>query len=127
MTDILSRADLELLMANFYERLLQDDRISYIFTDVAEIDLVTHLPQITDFWEQVMFGTGGYRKNVLQIHLDLNEKSQFTDLHFETWLSHLYETVDTNFKGENAEKLKTRALSVATVMRFKMFGSERLQ
>jgi hypothetical protein len=32
-------------------------------------------------------------------------------------LKHFYEAVDENFEGENAHTLKTRALSIATVMK----------
>lgn len=37
--DISTRGDIELLMNVFYERLLGDDRISYIFTDVVRLDI----------------------------------------------------------------------------------------
>jgi hemoglobin len=119
MIDISTREDLELLMRAFYEKLLHDDAINYVFTDVAKIDLVEHLPHIVSFWEQNM-NSGNYRNNVLKIHLDLNEKIQFTETHFNTWLSHLENTIDQHFAGENAEKMKTRALSIATIMRIKM-------
>jgi hemoglobin len=120
MKDIETRANLEQLMTAFYKRLLQDSSISYIFTDVAKIDLEAHLPHIVDFWEQSLFGNNGYRKNVMQVHLDLNAKEKFTQKHFETWLTHFEATVNKLFSGENAEKIKTRAVSIATVMQIKM-------
>lgn len=124
MTDIQTRADLEQVMAQFYSRLLSDDRISYIFTDVAQIDLQTHLPKIVDFWEVVVLQSGQYRKNVLQIHLDLHAQTRLKPEHFQIWLGHLNKTVDEQFSGANAENLKTRALSVATVMQVKMQQSD---
>jgi hemoglobin len=120
MIDISTREDLELLMRAFYEKLLHDDAINYVFTDVAKINLEEHLPHIVSFWEQNILNVGNYRNNVLKIHLDLNEKIQFTETHFNTWLSHLENTIDQHFAGENAEKMKTRALSIATIMRIKM-------
>ena len=120
MTDIHTRADLELLLTEFYNRLLADPSISYIFTDVAKINLEEHLPHITDFWEQSLFYTGNYRKNVLQIHLNLNDKEPLTPAHFDTWLTHFNNVVDTLFLGENSDKIKTRALSIATVMKIKI-------
>lgn len=120
MRDIETRADLDLLLREFYSTLLQDETISYIFTDVAKMDLEEHLPHITDFWEQMLFHTGGYRKNVMQVHLDLNNKEPFTAAHFETWLGHFYAAVDRLFAGTNAENAKTRALSIATIMQIKM-------
>ncbi len=120
MTDLQNREDLELLMKRFYARLLADDSISYIFTDVAQIDLQEHLPHIVDFWELSILHTGNYKKNVMQVHLDLNHKEKLRREHFETWLGHFYRSVDAHFAGPNAELIKTRALSIATVMQIKM-------
>ena len=122
MKDIENRADLEILLKEFYTRLLKDNTINYIFIDVAKINLETHLPHLADFWEQSLFYTGGYKKNVLQIHLDLNDKEPFTEEHFKTWLSHFNQTIDDLFSGLNAEKIKTRAESIATVMKLKLSG-----
>ena len=121
MKDIESRQDLEVLLTAFYNRLLADPAISHIFTDVAKIDLQSHLPHIVDFWQHSLFYTGSYRKNVMQIHLDLNSKERLTDAHFETWLHHLTTTADSLFRGETTEKLKTRAQSIATVMKIKIY------
>ncbi|MNK01043.1 Group 3 truncated hemoglobin ctb [compost metagenome] len=120
MKDIETRADLEVLMREFYNKLLQDDAINYIFTDVAGIKLEEHLPVITDFWELSLFHTGGYRNNVMQVHLGLNSKEKLTEKHFATWLKHFEETTNSLFSGANAEKIKTRALSIATIMKIKL-------
>ena len=120
MKDIQNRSDIDLLMRDFYGRLLKDPTISYVFTDVAKIDLEAHLPTIGDFWEQNLLHTGNYKNNVLQIHQHLNQlKKLSTDL-FEIWLNHFYNAIDANFSGENSEKAKTRALSIATIMKIKM-------
>lgn len=123
MTDIQTRKDLEFLMDAFYEKLLHDSSIAFIFTDVAKINLETHLPHIVDFWEQNILNSGSYRNNVLKIHLDLNDKIKLGS-YFETWLSHFSTTIDNHFAGDNAEKMKTRALSIATVMKIKMKNPE---
>ena len=120
MADITTREDIQQLMADFYAALLADDAINFIFTDVAKIDLELHLPRIVDFWEQNILGTGSYRANVLKIHLDLNDQIVLNATHFKTWLSHFNATIDAQFAGEKAELMKTRALSVATVMQIKI-------
>ena len=120
MTDIQTREDLHLLMSEFYKKLLADDKISFIFTEVAKIDLKPHLLDLVDFWEQILFDTGSYRKNVLQIHLDINKKIKLSSAHFGIWLQYFNITIDENFKGQIAENMKTRALSIATVMKIKM-------
>lgn len=120
MKDIESRADLEVFTRTFYTRLLNDDRVNYIFTDVAKIDLEEHLPKITDFWELSMFHTGPYHNNPMHVHMQLNDKEQLKSEHFDVWLGHFNATVDELFTGLNAEKIKTRALSIATIMKIKV-------
>ena len=120
MRDIQTREDLYLLMSEFYKKLLADDKINFIFTEVAKIDLEPHLWDLVDFWEQMLFDTGSYRKNVLQIHLDVNQKIKLSEEHFAIWLNYFSTTIDENFTGQIAENMKTRALSIATVMKIKM-------
>lgn len=120
MKDIESRADLELLLSRFYETLLLDDEMKRIFIDVMQTNLEEHLPAIADFWEQVVLGTGDYRKNVMQIHLGIHDKTPLLSSHFKTWLDTFASVVDRYFSGENAEKAKTRAASIATVMQLKL-------
>jgi len=120
MSDIQTREDLHLLMSEFYLKLLADSKISYIFIKVAKIDLVPHLEELVDFWEQILFERGIYRKNVLQIHTDLNQQSKLSEEHFAIWLNYFNTTIDENFSGPTAENMKTRALSIATVMKIKM-------
>ena len=122
MKDIETRPDLEVLLREFYKRLLADDSINYIFLDVAKMDLEEHLPIITNFWELSLFHTSDYRNNPMKIHMDLNSKEKLTEEHFNTWLNHFYATTDSLFRGLNAEKIKTRALSIATIMKIKLSG-----
>jgi len=120
MKDIETRDDLHLLMSEFYLKLLADSKINFIFNKVAKIDLGPHLLELVDFWEQILFDRGSYRKNVLQIHLDLNQKIKLSEEHFTIWLNYFNTTIDENFAGQIAETMKTRALSIATVMKIKM-------
>ncbi len=118
--DIQNRADLLQLVTRFYEKLLGDDRISYLFTDVANIDLAHHLPVLVDFWDNVLFQSDTYRKNAMQPHLHLHQLSPLTKEHFNTWLRYFRETVDELFEGEKAFQAKERATSIATVMQIKI-------
>lgn len=118
--DIETRADLFELLQKFYDTLLKDETIAYIFTDVAKIDMQQHLPVIVDFWEMVLFEARTYNKNAIQPHLDLNRQSKFEKHHFETWLATFGRTVDELFEGTNAFAAKQRAKSIATIMQIKM-------
>ncbi len=118
--DITSREDLLLLVTKFYDKLLNDPSISYLFTDIAKIDLEHHLSVLVDFWDSVLFQSDTYRKNAMQPHLALHQQSPLNDQHFTTWLLYFTETVDELFEGETAFIAKERANSIATVMRIKI-------
>ncbi len=125
MQDIQSKDDLYLLVDEFYKKLLSDSSIRYIFTDVVKVHLEEHLPILVTFWSQAILGTGGYTKNLTQIHLDVNAKEHLTPELFTIWLHHFYTSVDENFKGDNSEKIKTQALSIATIIQIKIIQQKQ--
>jgi hemoglobin len=125
MNDIQNQDDLYLLVDEFYKKLLSDERIAYIFTDIVKIKIEEHLPILVTFWSQGILGTGGYTRNLTQIHLDIDSKEHLTPELFNIWLDHFYTTVDENFKGEKAEQIKTQALSIATIMQIKISQNKR--
>lgn len=118
--DIETREDLLLLVTQFYKKLLNDDSINYIFTEVAKINLDHHLPVLVDFWDSILFQSDTYQKNAMQPHISLHQKSPLQSQHFETWLRYFNETVDKLFEGKKAFLAKERALSIATVMKIKL-------
>ncbi len=118
--DIENREDLLLLVQQFYEKLLNDPSISYLFTDIVKIDLEEHLPVLVDFWDNVLFGSNTYHNNAMQPHLIMNQKSPLLREHFVTWLNYFKKTVDELFDGEKALLAKERATSIATIMQIKI-------
>ncbi len=122
--DIANREDIDLLMKVFYRRLLEDNSINYIFTDVVKIDIETHIPVIADFWESILFNRNIYHNNPMKIHLEMQTKTPLLKHHFDTWLGYFNTTVDEMFEGSVASKAKERALSIATVMQIKISQQE---
>lgn len=120
MKDIETREDIAFLMNEFYSKMLKDDEIGYIFTDVAHLDLEKHLPSLTNFWENMLLNPNGYKKNVMDIHFQLNAKEQLQPIHFNRWLELLAETVNEHYKGEKAQRMLNSANSIAGVMQFKL-------
>lgn len=118
--DIANREDLFTLLTQFYNKLLDDKSISYLFTDVAKIDLHHHLEILVDFWDSILFQSDSYRKNAMQPHMILHQKSPLHKHHFETWLGYFNQTVDELFEGDKASLAKERALGIATVMQIKI-------
>ena len=123
--DIASRENIELLMNTFYGKLLADENINYIFTDVAKIDMKTHMPILADFWESVLLNKNVYHNNAMKIHMDLNDKTPLTKTHFDIWLQHFNTTVDELFEGDIALLAKQRAKSVATLMQIKIVQNKK--
>ncbi|MBC7872505.1 MAG: group III truncated hemoglobin [Ferruginibacter sp.] len=125
-SDIENREDLMMLVRQFYHKLLADPSISYIFTDIARIDPEQHFPVLVDFWDMVLFQHDTYRKNAMQVHLDLNQETPLMKAHFDTWLKYFSEAVDELFEGEKAFLAKQRALSIATAMQIKIIQQKNL-
>jgi hemoglobin len=118
--DIESKADIPLLINTFYSKVRENEAIGYIFNDIAKVDWGSHLPVMYDFWESVLFHTGPYARNPMTIHKALHQRYPISSAHFREWLRLFRETVDELFEGLNAEMIKQRAESIATVMQLKI-------
>ena len=108
--DIQTREDIELLLTRFYDVAIVDGEIGHHF---VELDLVTHLPVIVDFWEKVLFGKNIYFGNPLFVHQKLHEKHPLELEHFQRWVAIFSATVNRHFAGEMAENAKMRAKMIA--------------
>ncbi|HEU4756353.1 MAG TPA: group III truncated hemoglobin [Agromyces sp.] len=122
MQDLADRDDVERLVVAFYETAFRDPMIGPIFTDVAHMDLAAHLPIMCDFWETVLFRTGAYRRNALQVHVALHARHPLTEAHFDRWLELWDATVDAGFTGPAAEQAKLQAARIAGSMRRRLSG-----
>lgn len=117
-TDIRNREDIEKLMVKFYSRTLNDMVIGFIFNDIADFDIESHLPVISDFWETVLFGGGKYKgkSRVMDVHAELNKKIPLKKGHFDRWLYLFNKTVDEMYSGFYANKAKDMAAGIAVGM-----------
>lgn len=118
--DIQNRDDIELLINKFYQKLLDDEELAPIFENVAGLHLNDHLKIIIDFWESVLFQTGNYNGNTMQVHLNLHQKYGLKEDHFKRWLNTFNNTLDELFVGEKANEAKERALSIAAIIKMKI-------
>jgi hemoglobin len=118
--DIASREDIHFIITEFYKKLTSDKIMLPFFEEIVkENHLEEHINIISDFWNDILFYTNSYANNVLQKHLDFNKKVAFKKEHFTIWLNYLITTIDESFEGQNAQNMKDRALSIATVMQVK--------
>ncbi len=118
--DIRNRDDIELLVNSFYEKVKRDEVIGFIFNDVARVNWEKHLPVMYDFWENIVFQTGNYAGNPMNIHVHLNRLVQFTKEHFKRWLQLFDSTTDELFTGKKATLIKERAQSIAEIIEAKI-------
>jgi hemoglobin len=118
--DISSRADIERMVVQFYEKVKADETIGFIFTDVVHMNWEKHIPIIVDFWETILLDNPVYTKNAMEVHYGLNNKIPLQKEHFNSWLHLFTTTVDELFEGKVAHLAKTRAKSIAGIMSFKM-------
>ena len=125
MKDIQTAEEILLVVDEFYKKLLADEKISYIFTDVVKIKLEEHLPILVTFWSQAILGTGGYVNNLTQIHLDINAKSYLSKELFEIWLDHFEAAINENFEGFNCERMKNQAHNLSTIMQIKIAQQDK--
>lgn len=118
--DITSRKDIELLIKIFYEKVTVDQLLGPIFNDVANINWEKHLPIMCNFWENLLFFTGTYQGNPMELHKHLHKMKHLEAVHFQQW-NHLFiSTIDQLFEGKNALIAKQRAMNISSVMQFEI-------
>ncbi len=109
MRDIENRADLESLLRSFYSVVTTDELISHHF---ADLDLETHLPIITDFWEKVLFGKQVYFGDPFLVHKRLDQQNSLEESHFDRWVKVFHLSVDSGFEGTKADEAKQMARQI---------------
>lgn len=120
MKKLETRADIELLVNRFYEKVADDEKIGFFFNDVAKVSWDRHLSKMYSFWETLLFGQISYKGNPMAMHFPINEKVAIEKHHFEHWIKLWTETVEENFTGEMAETAIYKATNIANLMSHKM-------
>lgn len=120
LEDIQSRADRPLIIKKFYEQLLVDKLVGFLFTEVVKLNLEEHLPKLVGFWEDQLFGSHNYSGNPMRVHMNLHKQSSLKKEQFDRWLELFSQTIDAHFSGPKAHLAKERAMSIATVMQLKI-------
>ncbi len=111
--DIASRAEIEILVNEFYNRVKKDELLSPLF---AHLNWPDHLPVMYNFWASVLLGDMSYTGSPFPKHAVLNLSPE----HFRQWLKLFMETVDVHFSGSVAAEAKARAQTIANVFMHKL-------
>lgn len=118
--DILTREDIEILVNAFYEKIRKDELIGFIFTDISHVSWEKHLPVMYNFFENMLFFTGSYTGNPMEIHKHINRLFPLTPAHFMKWILLFNTTVNELFEGKTAELVKQRVKNISTIMQIKI-------
>jgi hemoglobin len=124
-TDIRNREDIATLINAFYEQIKVNPVIGHFFTDVVKVNWEKHLPKMYDFWEGIVFGSSEYSGNPINVHKNVHAMHAFSKQDFDEWVKLFKSTVDAMYQGDNAELIKQRALSIATVMQLKVIHNNQ--
>ncbi|NUU25535.1 MAG: group III truncated hemoglobin [Streptomycetaceae bacterium] len=116
-SDIRGRADIVVLLEDFYTAAFADDLLGHVFVEVARMDLAEHLPRLADFWEVSLLRSGSYQGNALEPHRALHARFPLTDAHFARWLRIWTDVVEARFAGPVAERAVAQAERIAAAMR----------
>lgn len=101
------------LVDRFYARVLDDPVLAPVFTEVAGIDLDTHIPRIEAFWRKMLLGDPGYDRNMVAQHAAVHARLPLRRAHFDRWLTLFLETVDRDFAGPGADRARVLASRIA--------------
>ena len=99
---------------------MTDDLIGYLFTDVAQLDLEGLLPQIGNFWEQVLLQRPVYVGHPIAAHMPLHAAATLQAPHFQRWFAIWAATIDELFDGPTATSAKRRAAVIAETMQYRL-------
>lgn len=114
--DLDSRENIGEFVDCFYRKILADSSLAPIFIDVAEVDLVVHLPHIKDYWCKLLLADKSYQRHTMNIHRNLHAKRALLPRDFQRWLDLFVATVEEGYAGERAERAKRIAKTIAENM-----------
>lgn len=118
--DLETRDDIDQLLRDFYSAAMRDEVIGYLFTDVAKLDLDTHLPQIGNFWEQVLLQRPVYAGHPIAAHFPLHQAATLRGEHFQRWFVLWDRAIAASFDGPMADAARYRAAVIAESMQYRL-------
>jgi hemoglobin len=113
--DLDSPEEIAEMVRRFYQDVTQDDLLGPVFNDVAAVDWNEHLPKLAAFWNRALLGIEGYAGNPFRAHALINQRSPFTQAHFDRWLELFHDAVELGWTGPMAERALALAHNVARV------------
>ncbi len=124
--DVTNRADVYLLVSQFYEKIKVNREIGHFFHKSIE-DWDVHIDKITNFWESGLFNVSTYSGHPGRAHIkvDAENNHEIDEKSFGVWLNLWFQTIDEYFEGEIAERAKHNARKMATHLHLKIFAARK--
>ena len=122
MKDINCKADIALIIGLFYKKLMKDEFLGELFQAEVGNSLEKHLETIVEFWTFNILNEGSYKNNMFAVHQELHTRWNLDEKKFDIWLSYFNTTIDENFRGEVAARMKINAGGIAAVMLSRLEG-----
>jgi len=114
--DIATESDIKLLVDSFYQKVNDDELLSPIFNDWAQVDWDVHLPTMYKFWGSLLLQNKTYQGQPWPKHAVLPVNTD----HFTRWLTLFKQTTDEHFTGPTAVAAKNFAASIADTFQNRM-------
>lgn len=114
--DILTIADIKLLVDGFYDKVKVDELIGPIFNERIKNRWPEHLEKMYRFWQTVLLGDHTYYGSPFPLHAQLPVNHE----HFVKWMELFTTTVDSLFTGEKETEAKWRGAKMAEMFEIKI-------
>lgn len=114
--ELLTLADIKILVDTFYERIRNDNLLAPVFDERIQDKWPDHLEKMYSFWQTVLLEEHTYLGSPFVPHANLPVNHE----HFERWMALFTKTVDELFTGLKAEEAKWRAAKMAELFEAKI-------
>jgi len=115
--DLDSHQHIDQFIKLFYDKLLNDEIMAPVFLEDAKIDIRTHLPTISLYWQKMLLGDDQYRTHMMNKHRVVHKTNPFKEAHFIRWLTLFEEAIAANNSGPYTEKARKIAKNVIRNMK----------
>jgi len=114
--ELLTLADVKLLVDTFYTKVQEDTLLAPIFNERIGNHWHHHLEKMYTFWQTTLLGEHTYFGSPFPPHAKLPVDGS----HFKQWITLFNQTVDELFTGDKADEAKWRAGKMAEMFELKV-------
>lgn len=114
--DIVALDDIKLLVDIFYGNIRENELLGPIFNGILKDRWPAHLEKMYSFWQTVLLEQQSYTGSPFMPHAKLPVEK----IHFDTWLTIWFTTIDNFFVGAKADEAKWRGEKMAEMFLYKI-------